>query len=237
MAKFHGIIYRMTKPGLLMDDIDYIPLSGLSQAGYCLRRAALIMNESLWIESADTAKGRDEHNHVHNQHIEKRSGIITLYDYEVFSKELGLRGKCDCIEAIKDDNGCTIQASSSPVRLYPVEFKHGILRDEYEYNLQLCGQAMCLEEMYGTHIDEGAIFYTSSHRRQVVRLTSELRNTVLETIEALRHIRKEFIIPKAVESPKCKRCSLRDACAPDAPSSAAEYYKQLVIEATGEAKK
>jgi CRISPR-associated exonuclease Cas4 len=214
-----------------MDEWDYIPLSRLSQAGYCLRRAALLTNEQLWSESADTAKGRSEHASVHTMRIERRGEQMKLYEYEVFSDTLGIRGKCDCVEATACPDGCRIPAVEFPVVLYPVEFKHGKVRDEEEYEIQLCAQAMCLEEMYHTSISEGAIFYISSHRRQTVALDAELREKVKKTITAVDQLRRRFSIPAAEYGPKCKRCSLRELCMPEVQSSAAAYCRQLEAEA------
>lgn len=89
-------------------------------------------------------------------------------------------------------------AAPFPVRLFPVEYKHGKLRDEEEYEIQLCAQAMCLEEMYHTHIPEGAIFYISSHRRKTIVFTDELRELVKQTVQALDEIRKNFVIPSGI---------------------------------------
>lgn len=97
----------------MRDKDDYLLLSQLTQAGYCLRRVALVMNEQLWQESADTAKGSAEHEKVHTQRIERRSNELKLFEYEVFSETLGIKGKCDCIEAVKDASGCTIQAAKT----------------------------------------------------------------------------------------------------------------------------
>ena len=135
-----------------MDDWDPIPLSRLSHAGFCLRRAALLTNELLWAENADTAKGRAEHEKVHTQRIERRGDTAKLYEFPVFSKALGISGKCDCIEVEAYEHGCTIPAVDFPVVLFPIEYKHGKLREEEEYEIQLCAQAMCLEEMFQTRI-------------------------------------------------------------------------------------
>ena len=116
---------------------DYLLLSQLTQAGYCLRRAALIMNELLWQESADTAKGRFEHNRVHDQRTEKRADRISLYEQDVFSDSLKIMGKCDLLEAIRDEKGIPLPIAPYPVMLYPVEFKHGAVREEEEYKIQL----------------------------------------------------------------------------------------------------
>lgn len=219
------------KSGSAVDEWETIPISRLSQAGYCLRRAALITNEQLWSESSDTAKGRLEHDRVHDRRIEKRGDIICLYEYEVFSQRLGISGKCDCIEAVVCEDGCRIPSSERPVRLYPIEYKHGKLRDEEEYELQVCAQAMCLEDMYDTSIEEGAIFYTSSHRRQTVCFTPELREKVLATIAAVDDMRRSYTIPKARYDTKCKRCSMYDLCRPDMGSVAKSYCEALTREA------
>ncbi|HPF54826.1 MAG TPA: CRISPR-associated protein Cas4 [Eubacteriales bacterium] len=215
------------------EDNEYLPLSWLSQAAYCLRRAALLLNERVWVENADTAKGRAEHENVHNQRIERRGEQIKLYEYAVFSSILRLSGKCDCIEAVKALDGCNIPAVDFPVRLYPIEYKHGSVREETEYEIQLCAQAMCLEEMYHTDISEGAIFYLSSHRRLQVIFTDTLRRQVIDTAQALWVVRDTLSVPRPQESAKCKRCSLNSYCMPDASSSAKVYCLRLAKEAKG----
>lgn len=127
-----------------MNDREYLPLSWLAQVNYCSRRAALLLNERVWNENVETAKGRTEHERVHTKRIEKRGNLVKLYEYEVVSEILGIVGKCDCIEATINKNGCKIPAVEFPVSLLPIEYKHGTVRDEMEYKIQLCAQAMCL---------------------------------------------------------------------------------------------
>ena len=221
----------MMRRGSVVDDWEPILLSQLSHARYCLRRAALLINEQLWQENADTAKGRLEHQRVHTMRVERRGTETKLYEYPVFSQSLGLSGRCDCVEAVQDENGCILPTVDYPVRLYPVEFKHGKVREEEEYEIQLCAQAMCLEEMYQTEISEGAIFYISSHRRVPIPLTAALRDEVRKTIASIDRIRKEFIIPPAEYGSKCVRCSMRDLCMPQLQVSADSYCKRLAREA------
>lgn len=217
-----------------MDDWEPIPLSRLSQAGFCLRRAALLTNEQAWAESADTAKGRSEHERVHTQRIERRSGSARLYEFPVYSHTLGVAGKCDCVEAEADAQGCRIPALEFPVRLYPVEYKHGKLRAEREYEIQLCAQAMCLEEMFAAQIPEGAIYYITSHRRYPVPLTEELRSQVKETVRKADALRRSFSVPPAEPGAKCRACSLREYCLPGVQPSALGYCEQLRKEAMEE---
>lgn len=224
----------MERNGSAVDDWEPIPLSRLSHAGYCLRRAALLTNEQIWAESADTAKGRAEHERVHTYRIEKRGSSARLYEFPVYSRKLGIAGKCDCIEAEEDPLGCRVPALDGSVRLYPVEYKHGKVRSEEEYEIQLCAQAMCLEEMFDTHISEGAIYYITSHRRYSVIFSENLRELVRKTIQDIEQFRYSFQIPPAQYSPKCKACSIREQCMPKVHRSAREYCSQLRREASEE---
>lgn len=101
------------------------------------------------------------------------------------------------------------------------------MRSEEEYEIQLCAQAVCLEEMFHTEISEGAVFYITSHRRLVVPLTAELRDRVRETISKLDLVRRTFSVPAAEYGPKCNRCSIREACMPQLPTSARKYCNEL----------
>ena len=216
-----------------MDEREYLPLSWLSQIAYCPRRAGLLLNERLWAENADTAKGRAEHMRVHTQRVEKRGKLVNLYEFTVFSDSLLLLGKCDCIEARMDASGCHIPAVEFPVKLYPVEYKHGTLREEEEYQIQLCAQAMCLEEMFHTDIPEGALFFVSSHRRMTVLLDAALRERTQMLAKELHRLRDDLSVPAAQYSEKCRRCSLRELCMPKVRPSAEGYLLCLRKEAVG----
>ena len=217
-----------------MDNKEYLPLSWLSQADYCLRRAALLLNERVWVENAETAKGRAEHEHVHTQRVERRGESLKLYENTVYSDRLNILGKCDCIETEYCDKGCIIPAAAFPVRLYPVEYKHGKVRDEREYEIQLCAQTICLEEMYETTVERGAIYYISSHRRKEVIFTEELRQAVIVTAHKLHDVRRGLSIPAAEYGNKCIRCSLAEYCMPKVKRSANQYCRLLYAEAKGD---
>ena len=210
-----------------MDDVEYLPLSWLSQICYCPRRAGLLLNERLWSESSDTAKGRAEHERVHTQRVERRGDLIKLYEYTVCSDAMQITGKCDCIEATRDASGCQIPGVEFPVQLFPIEYKHGTVRDEPEYKIQLCAQALCLEEMFGACIREGALFFISSHRRLTIPLDDSLRIQTRALAGALHRIRKDLAVPGAVYSSKCTRCSLKELCMPKVKPSAKSYCERL----------
>lgn len=215
-------------------DSDYIHLSLLSQFGYCKRRAALIMLEDVWHDNEYTAEGTMHHERVHMQGKIKRKDTIFLYDFNIHSHQLRLSGKCDCIEAALDETGCILPFYEGRFKLYPVEYKRGVIRNEEEYNLQLCAQAMCLEEMYHCKITCGAIFYINSHRRIEITFHDALRNKVISTAKELIETLEAMKIPPAVFSVKCKKCSFIDICLPKAKTSAKVYNARLRKVAMGE---
>lgn len=214
-----------------MDDQEYLPLSWLSQVDYCTRRAALLLNERIWVENADTAKGRTEHSRVHDARVERRGDRLKLYEYTVFSDTMQVWGKCDCIEAQRWEQGCKIKAVDFPVMLYPIEYKHGSVREERSYMIQLCAQAMCLEEMFSTNIPCGALFFISAHRRMEVEFTDQLRSEVTERVAVLRNLWEVHSIPPAEYGAKCRRCSIQEYCMPKVKASAGEYCRRLAKEA------
>ena len=211
-------------------------MSWLSQLAYCPRRAGLLLNERLWAESTDTAKGRAEHTRVHTQRVEKRGNLVNLYEFTVFSDSLLLLGKCDCVEARRDDSGCRIPAVDFPVSLYPVEYKHGTLREEETYQIQLCAQAMCLEEMLCTEIPEGALYYGELRRRVPVAFTEELRQRVTAALAEMHDLVRKGSTPKVKPTKGCNACSLKELCLPKLlrTQSASAYIREHWEEAADE---
>lgn len=210
-----------------MNRDDYIPLSYIAQYGYCPRRAALLMLEQCWNENEYTAQGRSEHENVHDSRIEKRDDIIKLYEIQLCSDIFKLIGKSDCIEFTENKKGAYIQEFNGYYDIYPVEYKHGKLRKEKEYNMQLCAQAICLEEMYNCKISKGAIFYIGSHRRCEVIFDEQLIRETKMAAEELLRISKNELIPKPNPSPKCKKCSLVDICMPNVSVSGLKYIDYI----------
>ena len=178
-----------------------------------------------------TAKGRSEHSRVHDARVERRGDQLKLYEYTVFSDMMQVWGKCDCIEAHRWEQGCKIKAADFLVSLYPIEYKHGSVREERSYMIQLCAQAICLEEMFSTEIPCGALFFTSAHRRMEVEFTDQLRSDVSARTAALRKLWETHSIPPAEYSAKCRRCSIQEYCMPKVKTSAGEYCRRLAKEA------
>ena len=206
---------------------ELFPLSWLSQYGYCPRRCGLLAIDQLWEESADTASGRAQHDRVHTARIERRGARLSLFELSVFSRSLGVSGKCDCVEADLSDSGVPLPYGAGKYTLYPVECKHGVVRDETEYQVQLCAQAICLEEQFGAGIPAGAIFYIGAHRRDEVLFTPELRALTYQIAASVMDMLTSATVPPAVYSAKCRKCSLLDSCSPKLKSSARSYCQSV----------
>lgn len=210
-----------------MESDDKIPLSYISQYAYCPRRAGLLLLEQQWADSYDTVKGTYEHKNVHEQKTKYHHDKVEITEIYVTSDLMNISGKCDMVEAYPNENGTFFPfIDKRRYILYPVEYKHGKLRDEEEYILQLCAQAMCLEEMYGCTVSSGAIFYISSHRRTEIELTAELKNKVKSVCEQLCRMLYSQKVPRPEYSRKCFRCSLNDVCCPKMGCSVGDYLRQ-----------
>lgn len=188
-----------------MTEADPIPLSALNHWAYCPRRCGLIHMEGEFTNNIHTARGNAEHERVDRVSYETaKSGARVEYALPVWSERLGLIGKCDAVEFWPD---------GTP---YPVEYKHGPKRKWLNDDLQLAAQAMCLEDMLGHPVSKGAIFHASSHRRREVAITPELRQLVIETAEAIRAMLASTKLPPPVNDSRCKECSLKEICQPEA---------------------
>ena len=151
-----------------------ILLSALQHYVVCPRQCALIHMEQIWTENEHTAAGRLLHESVHSGETRLRDGVRIVTDLELHSTRLGLRGKSDAVELHRDGRRW---------RPYPVEYKKGSPHgDCLADSIQLCGQALCLEEMFATSIPEGALFYGTPHRRTLVRFSPELREKTERTV-------------------------------------------------------
>ena len=162
------------------DDSDFLMISGLKHFQFCRRRWALVHIEQLWEENALTLEGHFMHERVHDDSFtEARGSVLLSRGMPVRSQELRITGVCDMVELYKDENGVPIQGRDGRWRLYPVEYKLGQPDIQGADALQLCAQAMCLEEMFVTNIPEAALYYGKVKRRQRVLLTEELRQKIL----------------------------------------------------------
>ena len=182
---------------------DPIPISALQHFVYCPRQCALIHVAQIWSENVHTQRGRREHDRVDHPEREIRDGVRIERALPVFSDRLGIIGKCDVVEFHPDG------------AVYPVEYKHGPRRKGLHDDVQLCAQAMCLEEMLDVAIPEGAIFHVRSRRRRVVRLDGALRAETGRAIRAVREMLESGAMPAAEFGDQCAHCSLKEACLPE----------------------
>jgi CRISPR-associated exonuclease Cas4 len=191
-------------------DVDHEPIaiSALQHWLYCPRQCALIHLDQVFSENVYTLRGQAVHSTVDTPGFETRQGLRVERALPIWSDKLGLIGKADVVE---------FQPDGAP---YPVEYKHGSKRKAPRIaecdDIQLAAQAMCLEEMTGRYVAEGAIFYASSKRRRVVTVDERLRAQVVETVVAIREMLQSKRLPPAVNDERCRACSLVEQCQPRA---------------------
>jgi len=214
---------------------DYLLLSGIQHFAFCRRQWALIHIEQKWEENLRTVEGNILHEHAHDEkNSEKRGGVITTRGMAIKSSVLGVSGSCDVIEFHEDPNGVEIFGRKGKYIPLPVEYKRGHTKVTDADRLQLCAQAICLEEMLVCKIESGCLFYGETKRREDVVFTEELRNSVYKMIEEMHAYFDRRYTPKVKTGSFCKACSLQDVCLPKLCSSktVASYIKGRLEETT-----
>lgn len=190
------------------DDDAPIPLSALQHFLFCPRQCALIHVERLWAEDAATAQGRLLHDRADAGTAEGRPGVRIERGILLRSVALGVQGKADVVEFREGPD------AGAPPIAFPVEYKRGQPKDHRADEVQLCAQALCLEEMLGTAVPEGALFYGRPKRRTRVVFDTDLRSLTRDTAARAREMIHAGRTPPPVEMPACRRCSMRDLCRP-----------------------
>ncbi|MGI5854523.1 MAG: CRISPR-associated protein Cas4 [Bacillota bacterium] len=223
----------------MYDEECLLPLSALAQYYYCPRRAALITIEQQWEENVYTAEGAVMHQRVHSEENESRVDLRIYRGVRVRSLTLGLIGTLDYLELklLREDNsnGIKLEGVSGLWQPIPVEYKHGITREEIEYEVQLCAQAICLEEMLNIAIGEGYLYYGASRKRHLVQFDQCLRLLVQEGAAQLHEMAATMTTPPAQYGPKCSKCSMIDICQPHLTESKAKsYLNQILHELIGD---
>ena len=207
---------------MTFSDSDLLPLSALQHFIYCPRQCALIHLEQQWTENRFTAEGRAQHDRVDRPEHETRDGIRTEYAVLLRSLKLGLIGKADVVE---------FQEIEGAQCAFPVEHKRGRPKPTHCDLVQLCAQAICLEEMSDIDIGEGAIFYGQPRRRQNVEFTADLRAETEQTAAALHALMQSGKTPPAeYEKKKCDACSLIETCMPQKRPAVFDYMKRMLHE-------
>lgn len=200
--------------------MDAIPISALQHALFCERQFALIHLEREWSENRQTAEGRVLHERAHEGPAESRGDIRTVRGISVASTAFGLTGQCDVVEFHRDG------------RVIPVEYKRGKPKSHRADEVQLCAQAICLEEMLDLQrIPLGFLYYGRPHRRTEVALDEGLRELTIGVAARAREILDSGITPSAhYEKAKCAACSLMEICQPRCRKSAASWLGAQLAE-------
>lgn len=194
---------------------ESLPLSALQHILFCPRQCALIHLDQEWKENKLTAEGRILHERAHEGPDESRPGIRTTRGLPVRSSALHLHGVCDIVEFHKDGT------------ILPVEYKRGKPKAHRADEVQLCAQALCIEETMNAHIPRGYLYYGQPRRRTEVAFDSALRELVRSTAQHLQEMIASQTLPPAIyDKKKCAACSLAEICQPQTPSSASAWLRQ-----------
>lgn len=213
------------KISVLFGESDLLPLSALQHICFCERQCALIHVEQVWLENRFTAEGRIMHDRVDSGKTETRRDVHIAFAVSLQSLRLGVVGKADVVEFHRaKDAGKTIW------RPFPVEYKRGKPKKDNCDKIQVCAQALCLEEMLGHRIDNGALFYGKTRRRQEVALDDELRAETEQMARKLHGLFNARATPKPVFDKRCPNCSFISYCLPEAldgRKSADRYLEKI----------
>lgn len=211
------------------EDDDMLMLSGIQHYMYCPRQWALIHIEQQWDDNRLTAEGELLHKNVDNPAYRQKNGdIITLRAVHIASRSLGLYGISDAVELIPSstkENSITHPRYAGYWKPYPIEYKRGHSKPDERDRVQLTAQVICLEEMYGIHIPEAALFYHETRHRETVAIDNQLRQLTQDLSDAMHKTFATGTTPKAVEQKGCKNCSLLDICIPElTQKTTVSYY-------------
>lgn len=190
---------------------DYLMLSGLQHFAYCRRQWALIHIEQQWAENERTVDGQIFHSVAHDKaRIEKRGELLITRGLPVKSAKLGMSGICDVVEFHKSEEGVSLASYEGLWQPYPVEYKKGLPKLNEADEMQLCGQAICLEEMLLCRIPGGSLFYGENRRRETVEFTEELRGKVYDMAKEMHVLWDKGYTPRVKPQKGCNACSLKE---------------------------
>lgn len=199
----------------MADTDDYLLMSGIQHFCFCRRQWALIHLEQQWEENLRTAEGRLEHKKCHDADLNERRGdLIITRGMRVVSHRLKLAGDCDVVEFRASPEGVPLNKAEGLWLPMPVEYKHGHAKENDADRLQLCAQAMALEEMLVCDIHQAALFYEETRRRELVPLTDELRQKTQDMADEMYKYFTRGHTPKVKPGSFCNACSLKSICLP-----------------------
>jgi CRISPR-associated exonuclease Cas4 len=211
---------------------ELLPLSGLQHFTFCRRQWALIHVERQWQENVLTAEGRIMHERVDDPYFtEVRKGVVITRSVPVASYRLGLSGVCDVVEFTAAEEGVRLRGREGFYLPAPVEYKRGKPKREPSDEVQLCAQAICLEEMLSVAIPDGYLYYGQTRHRTPVSLGDELRDLVRGMAEEMHAYFARGYTPRVKPFKGCRSCSLADVCLPvlqEKATPARKYIDQQI---------
>ena len=196
-------------------DEELLLLSGIQHFAFCPRQWALIHIEQQWCENVKTIEGKHLHERVDDP-FDKDSGntLAVWRSVNLLSYRLGLIGRADVVEFKKSNSGVNLPGKEGMWTPFPVEYKRGKPKPDERDEVQLCAQAICMEEMFKTVINEGALYYGEIRRRIIIQFTKEVRQQVYDYTDEMHLFFKDSITPPPIYKSHCKSCSLFDICLP-----------------------
>lgn len=214
-----------------------LPLSGIQHLAFCERQWALIHVERQWAENQRTVEGHYLHERAHNPFLfDEVRGRLVARAVPLASRRLGVYGQADVVEsrpASREEGGVPLPGQDGFWLPSPVEYKRGKPKRDERDEVQLCAQAMCLEEMLGTVLPDGDLYYGQTRRRTHVRFTAELRHRVEELSRRMHELFGAGLTPPATKGTRCRLCSLVDVCLPGItrrPRSVTGYIRRSLAE-------
>jgi CRISPR-associated exonuclease Cas4 len=201
-----------------MNPETVVPISALEHHLYCPRQCALIQVDGLWFDNEHTVRGTDRHQRADHGADRMERGRHVLRAIPLWSESLGLSGRADIVEVSADGT------------LAPVDYKIGGRHGDAAH-VQICAQAVCLEEMLGSPVPVGYIWLSASRRRLTVRIDDRLRDQTLVAIEEIRAYLRSERLPPAVNDTRCHQCQFRDHCLPEVaarPQAVIDYLREVV---------
>jgi len=207
----------------MYDEENLVMISALQHLLFCPRQCALIHIEQQWTENRFTAEGRIFHERVHTAAKESRKKVKIEFDVPVRSLHLGVTGRADIVEFHLQEDKRWLP--------FPVEYKRGRPKEDNSDRVQLCAQAMCLEEMLQIEVPSGALYYGTKKRRVEIIFDEPLRQTTIETASRLHSLLSNTITPPPKYHSDCKSCSFFDTCLPKTTgtkSKVSQYLEDII---------
>ena len=218
----------------MYEEDNYLMLSGIQHYAFCKRQWALIHLEQQWEENYRTVSGKIIHEKAHREDsVEKRGNLLIVRGLWIASSTLRVSGQCDVVEFYKSPDGISLTGREGLWNVVPVEYKRGQPKDGEEDILQLCAQAICLEEMLLTQISKGYLYYDQNRRRTEVIFTQEQRDRVKELCKEMHQMFEKSYTPIGKKEKKCMACSLNEICMPGVQKRSVSSYIEEIIEEGG----